>query len=123
MGPITKLWVVFDKTTKDPNDQILPSAEECLTLIEQTVLLVGQSGNLFTFERRKNALSTIYWQSHVTSILKEKSEVLKKWSPDLLGKSFRDDIVEAMKAKRESLKALKGENKATYPMFKSKPSS
>jgi len=74
------------------------------------MLLVGQTSNLLTFERRKNALSTIYSSNQVTSVLKDKAEILKTWSPNLLGKPFREEIIEAMKAKKESLKALKGEN-------------
>jgi len=57
---MARLWVAFDQATKNPEDITgLPSTDECL-LIEQTMLLVGQTGNLLTFERRKNALSTIY---------------------------------------------------------------
>jgi len=111
MGPMARLWVAFDKATNNPEETAgLPSTEECLKLVEQTMLLVGQTSNLLTFERRKNALSTIYSSNQVTSVLKDKAEILKTWSPNLLGKPFREEIIEAMKAKKESLKALKGEN-------------
>ena len=111
MGPMARLWLAFDHATKNPEDITgLPSTEECLKLIEQTMLLVGQTGNLLTFERRKKALSTIYSNNQVASVLKDKAEILKTWSPNLLRKPFREEIIEAMKAKKESLKALKGEN-------------
>lgn len=52
---MTRLW--FDKANREPdNTSGLPSIEVCLKLIEQAILLVGQTGNLSKFEKKKNAL-------------------------------------------------------------------
>ena len=76
MGPICKLWSNFDHANKNPEAEDLMTVEEDLHLIEKTMTLVGQTTNWITFERRQNALSTIYPGANIASTLKEKVRLL-----------------------------------------------
>ena len=64
MGPMTRLRSIFDKVTDNQQqggeEDEIPSPKECLQLMEQAMLLAGQTGNMLTYERRKNALSSLY---------------------------------------------------------------
>ena len=108
MGPLSKVWLAFDaaKDGENPADKKgTPTVEQLLQLTEQSILLLGQTSNFLTYER-KNALSCIYSNSQVATTLKEKTNILKESDKNLFGKQFRDQVIEASKAKKEeSLKA------------------
>jgi len=74
MGPLTRLWLAVEKVNNhkegesdDPPPQLL--VHEAQQLIEQTVLMLGQSHNFLLCERRKNVMSCVMTANAVSSTL------------------------------------------------------
>ena len=114
MGPLAKLWQSVDRYNAYQNDPDKEEKEEppqldiveALALLEQTVLLVGQCHNSISYERRKNVLGALMSSTQVSTMLKEKADLLKENDGSLFGKDFRDHVIETCKAKKKSLEAF-----------------
>lgn len=105
MGPLTRLWLAVEKVNNhkegesdDPPPQLL--VHEAQQLIEQTVLMLGQSHNFLLCERRKNVMSCVMTANAVSSTLKDKADDLASSGKLLFGNEFRDHMVDTSKAKR-----------------------
>ena len=110
MGPLSRLWKAVDSVVtavqEGSEDPPQLHVREALSLIEQTVVLVGQSHNAVQYERRKNVLGAILPNTQVSSTLKEKAEMLAKPDKSLFGKEFQDDVIETFKARKKSMEAF-----------------
>ena len=82
MGPLAKLWLAVDKVTNHVEDENPPKLpiEEAQQLLEQSIMMLGQTNNLLLYERRKNVLSSVMNNTKGSSTLKEQAEVLSKSS-------------------------------------------
>ena len=107
MGPLARLWTSVNEvvTGGDSEDNRL-HVVEALHLIEQTILLIGQTHNTILYERRKNVLGAILPGHQVAATLREKAELLSKDDQHLFGKEFQDHVMETSKARRKSLEAF-----------------
>ena len=108
MGPLSRLWTSVNNVvtggTEDEDNRL--HVEEALKLIEQTILLIGQSHNTILYERRKNVLSAILPNHQVAATLREKADLLSKDDQYLFGKEFQDHVLETSKARKKSLEAF-----------------
>ena len=106
MGPLSRLWTSVNNVvtggTEDEDNRL--HVEEALKLIEQTILLIGQSHNTILYERRKNVLSAILPNHQVAATLREKADLLSKDDQYLFGKEFQDHVLETSKARKKSWK-------------------
>ena len=57
MGPLSKLWHALESATTAPDDEVDLTIEGFLNLVQQTVLLVGQTNNTISHHRRLSALT------------------------------------------------------------------
>ena len=113
MGPLGRLWLSVDrqvnpKPEDEQNDEQL-HIEEAATLLEQTVLLVGQCHNMLTYERRKNVLSSVLsgGNTQVAAMLKDQKDLLVKNEDGLLfGKDFKEEVKETVKDRKKSREAF-----------------
>ena len=72
--------------------------EDFLRFAQQSVLLVDQTNIAVSYHRRLSALDDVMNNlSQAKSMLKTKSELLKKKDKDLFGKEFHDHISETVK--------------------------
>ena len=74
-------------------------------IIEQTVLMVGQSSNMVTYHRRYNLLNNLMGSSNQTKEALRESDLLQKHDGNL-GKKFRNHIVEVTKTRKTTIKAF-----------------
>ena len=91
MCPLSKLWNILERAKGAEEDAVQISINDLLHYVEQTVLLLGQSSNAFTYHRRLNVLgNVINSQYQVKSMLKEKASLLQKHDEYLFGRKFRN---------------------------------
>ena len=74
-------------------------------IIEQTVLMVGQSSNMVTYHRRYNLLNNLMGSSNQTKEALREYDLLQKHDGNL-GKKFRNYIVEVTKTRKTTIKAF-----------------
>ena len=117
MGPLSKLWVMVEQVSSGSASGSSSTVEmdTVLELLEKTVLLIGQCNNTITYERRKNVLLGVTGTSspQVASVLKEKAAYLQKHDQALFGKNFRGHLMESLKVKKQSIKAITEVSKST----------
>jgi len=97
LGPLGKLWLSVDAINnyKQGHQEGEPpklSGQEAQHLIEQAILLLGQTHNFLMYERRKNILSCLMSQNSISQMLKDKAETLSKSDSLLFGNEFRSWI-------------------------------
>ena len=125
MGPLSKLWQAVDTVTSHKEGEEEPpqlSIGEAQTLIEQSILLVGQTHNFLLYERRKNILNSLMNAHSGSTTLKEQADLLTKSDTLLFGNEFRDHIVDSLKAKRKSMEAFSTESPSSKKPFSPSPS-
>ena len=124
MGPLAKLWLAVDEVTNHVGDENPPKlpVEEAQQLLEQSIMMLGQTNNLLLYERRKNALSSVMNNTKGSYTLKEQTEVLSKSSDLLFGNDFRDHVVDSSKAKRKLIEAFTREEPVAKKPFSKSPS-
>ena len=57
MGPLSKIWRALESATTAPNDEVDLTIEDLLNLVQQTVLLAGQTNNTISYQRQLSALA------------------------------------------------------------------
>ena len=57
MGPLSKVWHALESATTAPDDEADLTIKGFLNLVQQTVLLVGQTGNTISYHRRLSTLA------------------------------------------------------------------
>ena len=103
MCPLSKLWNILERAKGAEEDAVQISINDLLHYVEQTVLLLGQSSNAFTYHRRLNVLgNVINSQYQVKSMLKEKASLLQKHDEYLFGRKFRNHIADNIKSKKQT---------------------
>ena len=91
MGPLSKVWLKLVNPKK--SDAIPLSLDEILSLLEQTICLLGQTSNLISYHRKYNLLSSV--SSHHEAkqkMLKNKVELLQTHDKNLFVKEFSDHL-------------------------------
>ena len=124
MGPLGKLWQAVDNVTSYKGEGTPPtlSIENAQQLIEQSVMLLGQTNNLLQYERRKNVLNSVMGTNLGLSTLKEQNDLIGKSDSLLFGDNFRDRIINSSKAKRKSIEAFSSDQPPVKKPFRTDPS-
>ena len=88
MGPLSKVWHALESATTAPDDEADLNIEDLLNLVQQTVLLVGQTNNTISYHRWLSALAgALKSFSHAKSMTKDKSTLLQNSGKELFGKT------------------------------------
>ena len=102
-GPLSKVWLAVENALASKDNQPQISLEDMAQQVEQTILLLGQTFNALTYQRRLSALSAVMLDhKKAQATLKEQSHLLEDSGACLFGKSFRKHVVDTAKAKKES---------------------
>ena len=107
MGPLSKVWHTLENFTTAPDHEADLTTEDLLHLVQQPVLLVGQTNNTMSYHRRLSTLAgTMKSSSQTKSMIKDKSALLENFGKELFGKDFRDQITDTVKAPKQSKELL-----------------
>ena len=107
MGPLSKVWHTLENFTTAPDHEADLTIEDLLHLVQQPVLLVGQTNNTMSYHRRLSTLAgTMKSSSQTKSMIKDKSALLENFGKELFGKDFRDQITDTVKAQKQSKELL-----------------
>ena len=107
MGLLSKVWHAHESATIAPDDEADLTTEDLLNLVQQTVLLVGQTNNTMSYYRRLSPLTGAMKSSSQTkSMIKDKSTLLENSGKELFGKDFHDQITDTVKAQKQSKELL-----------------
>jgi len=102
MAPLGALWNELHKVQEQEGKAKL-SGESMMTLIDQSVLLLGQVNNSLNFQRRQNVLTALYNDKmQATTILKENDENFQPSSSKLFGSKFEKILIKKAKSKKVS---------------------
>ena len=106
IGPLSKLWMVDEVKCSRKSGRM--SLEYSSTAIKQTGVLVGQTSQSITYERRHNVLTSLLRDARKsTSILKKELDSLVEKSNKLFGSKFQEHFDKRSKLKTESKKLFK----------------
>ena len=97
-------WQLYalESATTAPDDEADLTLEEVINLVQQTVLLVGQTNNTISYHRRLSAMAGAMKSSNqAKSVIKDKSALLENSGKELFGKDFRDQITDTVKAQKQ----------------------
>lgn len=135
MGPLSRLWMMLEDVRKGKSESSL-NLRRCLKLMEQAVLLIGQTHASINFQRRMNFLCKITKGSHrAKNLLIKYEDILKKSKGKLFGRAFHkimekkgknirsaDDVVSGIEPdhKRKSGGHVKKRQKVADPSFSSR---
>ena len=112
MGPLSKLWKELEDITKNKEPVEVP-VDKFKTMVEQTVLLVGQASTSVSYNRRLNVLRGLYKDPRkAKSLLKDKASLLNDEDESLFGKKFRAHIVETEKSRKQTIEVFSNNNNA-----------
>ena len=100
MGPLSKVWLKLENAKKSDTSPL--SLDEILSLLEQTICLVGQTRNSISYHRRYTILSGVSSPQEAKNMLKNKTELLQTTDENLFGKEFSDHLTESVKSKKSS---------------------
>ena len=107
MGPPSKLCHTLESAATVPDDGANLTIEDLLNLVQQAMLLVGQTDNTISYHRRFSELAgDIESSSQAKSMIKDKSALLENSGKELFGKDFRDQITDTEKAQKQSKELL-----------------
>ena len=102
MGPLSKLWHALESATTSPDNEADLTIEDLLNLVQETVLLVGQTNNTISHHRGLSMLAgAMKSSSQEKSKIKDKSTLLENSGKELFGKDFRDQITDTVKAQKQ----------------------
>ena len=98
MGPLSNVWTIVEKTSNSRFEQVEVSLPEILTILDQTVVLLGKTFNNISYTRRFNALKQITGDPRKTKqFLKEQNEIFVKETQFLFREKFESDIIRTAK--------------------------
>ena len=75
MGPLSKVWLKLENAKKSDAPPL--SLDEILSLLEQSICLLGQASNSISYQRRYNILSSLCFPQEAKNILKNKVQLLQ----------------------------------------------
>ena len=78
------------------------SLDEILSLLEQTICLLGQTSNSTSCHRRYNILSTVCSPQEAKNMLKNEVELLQTNDENPFRKKFSDHLTKSVKSKKSS---------------------
>ena len=96
MGPLSKVWLKMENAKKFGAPPLSP--DEILSLLEQTICLLGQTSNSISYHRRYNILSSVCSPQEAKNMLKNKAELLQTNDEKCFGKEFSDHLTESVKS-------------------------
>ena len=102
-------WQLYalESATTAPDDEAYLTLEEVINLVQQTVLLVGQTNNTISYHRRLSAMAgAMKSSSQAKSAIKGKSALLENPGKKLFGKDFQDQITDTVKAQKQPKELL-----------------
>ena len=100
MGPLSKVWLKLENAKKSDAPPL--SLDKILSLLEQTICLLGQTSNSILYHRRYNILLSVCSPQEIKNMLKKKVELLQSNDENLFGKEFSDHLTESVKSKKSS---------------------
>ena len=75
MGPVSKVWQALESYTTAPDNEADLTIEDLLNLVQQTVLVAGQTNNTISYHMRLSALAGAMKSScQAKSMIKDKRE-------------------------------------------------
>ena len=84
MGPLFKVWLKLENAKKSDAPPL--SLDKTLSLLEQTIYLLGQASNSISYHWRYNILSSVCSPQEAKNMLKNKAELLETSNENLFGK-------------------------------------
>ena len=103
MGPLGKVWTIVDNIRSGNSGSTAVDSHKMLQLIEQSIILLGQSDVLFNFHCRLAILSRVTKsQRRAKIVLKENDKYFKKNHSSLFGHAFHKTLKGLARAKKES---------------------
>ena len=128
MGPLGKLWNSINSIKDNSNPDQVIDIDVLMKHADQAVLLLGQTINSVSYNRRFAALGDIMKDSRdVKRCLKDKKDVLQQEGErGLFGKKFRKHIEDVTKTRKKSKEAIKqysspSSSKTNQPFSKGGP--
>ena len=107
MEPLSKTWHALESTTTALDDEADLTIQDLLNLVQQTVLLVGQTNNTISYYRQLGALvGVMKSSSQAKSLIKDKSALLENSGKEFFVEDFRDQITDIVKALKQSKELL-----------------
>ena len=117
MGSLSHLWKGLENIRKAPSDEaVAVPVDKFVTLVEQVVLLLGQT-TLSSLFRRLSILKLITKDPRKTkAMLKENENILRESETHLFGEKFQSHMIEIKNSRKKSLEAFKdvGEKKSSF---------
>ncbi|XP_070532416.1 uncharacterized protein [Ptychodera flava] len=121
MGPLARIWNNLHEVKSAEASPSL-DLDETLTLLDQSVLLVGQANVSLNYQRRVSVLTKLTKDPKRTkSILAKHEDILQKPGTHLFGEKFEKVITKIAKSKkraRELANELGNTNRYTNPQKK-----
>ena len=100
MGRLSKVWLKLENAKK--SDARPLSLEEILSLVEQTICLLGQTSNSASYRRSQKFISNMCFPQEAKITLKNKVELLQTNDENLFGKEVSNHLTESVKSKKSS---------------------
>ena len=101
MGPVSRLWTMFDAVNSSPDPEM--DFEEVSTLMEQTVTLIGQVNVALSYERRLSIMAKMTGEAEKSKkILKKNQEIFMRAKKSLFGKKFYKTLTKLARVKKAS---------------------
>ena len=107
MGPLGKLWQNLDKVSQEGGGSL--NVNKLLSLVEQSVLVLGQANVLINYNRRTNILARFFKDNKVAAkLVRSNATVLKKNKTLLFGRAFHKALYRRAKG-RKAMRQVKSE--------------
>ena len=124
LGPLSKVWMAIESANEAEAEKVEIPLEDISTGLEQSILLVGQSFNAVTYQRRCNVLSVLMKDHRKTkSTIKEQAKLFEvSDNEELFGKKFRKHVMDTAKVKKESKEVYRKQGFERKQPFQKGPS-
>ena len=119
VGPLSKVWLKLENPKKSDAPPL--SLDQILSLLEQTICLLGQTSNSILYHQRYNILSSVCSLQEAKNMLKNKVELVQTNDEILFGKEFSDHLKESLKSNKSSIEVFLKLDDSKKP-FRSGPS-
>ena len=100
MGPLSKVWLKLENAKKSDAPPL--SLDEILSLLEQSICLLGQISISILYHPRYNILLSVWSPQEAKNMLKNKAELLQTNDENIFGKQFSNHLTESVKSKKSS---------------------
>ena len=100
MGRSSKVWLKLENAKKSDTRSL--SLEEILSLVEQTICLLGQTSNSASYRRSQKFISNMCFPQEAKITLKNKVELMQTNDENIFGKEVSNHLTESVKSKKSS---------------------